>query len=165
MQEIIQTRQQRTPPPPPRPPIPVEVPDDTMLEDDDLPLGDPLEIAVLTLPPPPLPDAEPEEKEDEIFMIVEDMPEIVGGQAALFAALSYPVVAQRAGIEGMVIVEITVNPDGTASDAEVIRSAHEILDKTAVEAVLKQEFKPGRQRGRAVHVRMAIPVKFRLQNS
>jgi protein TonB len=165
LQEIIQTRQQLKPPPPPRPPIPVEVPNDVILEDDDLPLGDPLELVVLRLPPPPLPDAEPEEEEDELFVIVEQRPAIIGGQAALFAALEYPIVAQRAGIEGMVVVLVTVEPDGNPSDPEVLRSAHEILDKTAVEAVLKQQFTPGRQRGRAVRVRMAIPVKFTLRNS
>ncbi len=165
LQEIIQTRQKLKPPPPPRPPVPVEVPNDVILEDDDLPLGDPLDLAVLTLPPPPTPDAEPEEEEDELFVIVEEMPSIIGGQAALFAALEYPIIAQRAGIEGMVVVEITVEPDGSPSDPEVIRSAHEILDKTAVDAVLKQKFTPGRQRGRAVRVRMAIPVKFKLRNS
>ena len=108
------------PPPPPRPPIPVEVPNDVILEDDDLPLGDPLEFTALPLSPPPLPDKKPEALEDEIFLVVEEMPAIIGGQAALFAALTYPIVAQRAGIEGMVIIEITVEPDGTPSNPKVI---------------------------------------------
>ena len=164
MQEIVQTRQERKPPPPPRPPVPVEVPNDVILENDDFILGDPLELTMLT-PPPPLPDAEPEEDIDEPFMFVEHMPEIIGGQAALLASIEYPILAQRAGIEGMVVVEITVEKDGSPANPEVIRSAHEVLDKEAVEAVLEQRFEPGRQRGRAVRVRMAIPVKFRLQNS
>ncbi len=164
LQEIIQTRQQTMPPPPPRPPVPVEVPDDTILEDDDLPLGEPLDLMLLTsAPPPPPPASKPVVDEDEIFLVVEEMPAIVGGQAALFAALTYPMIAQRAGLEGTVVVQVTIGPDGTASDPEILRSAHEVLDKTAVEAVLKQEFTPGRQRGRAVRVRMAIPVRFKLQ--
>ena len=164
MQEIIQTRQDRKPPPPPRPPVPVEVPDDMILEDDDLPLGDLLELTELTPPPPPLPDKKPEPVEDEIFVIVEEQPTIIGGQAALSAALEYPLIAQRAGIEGMVVIQVTIEPDGTPGDPEVLRSAHDLLDQAALEAVLAQRFTPGRQRGKAVRVRMAIPVNFKLQN-
>ncbi len=163
MQEIIQTRQKLKPPPPPRPPVPVEVPDDVLLEDDDLPLGDPLDLVMLT-PPPPLPDKDPEEDmEDEPFAIVEEMPDIIGGQAALYASLEYPAVAQRAGIEGLVVVEVIVGTDGKPSDPKVMRSVHEILDQTAVEAVMEQRFTPGRQRNKPVRVRMAIPIKFKLK--
>ena len=38
MEEIVQTLQQELPPPPPRPPVPIEVPDDLVLDDVDLDL-------------------------------------------------------------------------------------------------------------------------------
>lgn len=34
MEEAIQTKQIETPPPPPRPPVPVEVPNDEIIEDE-----------------------------------------------------------------------------------------------------------------------------------
>ena len=165
MQEILQTRQEIKPPPPPPPPIPIEVPDDTILEDDELPLGDPLDFSEpLPLPPPPTPDPVTEFEEEELFTVVEEMPSIVGGHAALTASLNYPLIAQRAGIEGMVVVQIVVDTDGTPTDPVVVRSAHDVLDKEAVAAVMQQQFRPGRQRGKAVRVRMSIPVKFKLQS-
>ncbi len=37
MEEIVQTKQIETPPPPPRPPVPVEVPNDEIIEDEMMP--------------------------------------------------------------------------------------------------------------------------------
>lgn len=164
VQEIIQTRQDIKPPPPPRPPIPVEVPNDELLEEDDLMLDATLEIGLgAPLPPPPVQE-EPEDEnpEDEIFIVVEETPAIIGGMAALSADLEYPLMARRAGIEGMSVIRVVVNRDGTPSDATVIRSAHELLDQAALDAVVKQRYTPGRQRGVPVPVYMAIPVKFEL---
>ena len=166
VQEIIQTRQEIKPPPPPRPPIPVEVPNDEILEEDDLVLDATLDIGLgAALPPPPVHE-EPEDEgpEDEIFIIVEETPTIIGGMAALSADLEYPLLARRAGIEGTSVIRIVVNRDGTPSDATVLRSAHELLDQAALDAVVKQRYTPGRQRGVPVPVYMAIPVKFELND-
>ncbi len=166
VQEIIQTRQDIKPPPPPRPPIPVEVPNDEVLEEDDLTFDAALDIGIgAPLPPPPaLEQPEDEGPEDEIFIIVEEMPTIVGGLSALSADLEYPLLARRAGIEGTSVIRVLVNRDGTPSDATVLRSAHDLLDQAALDAVLKQRFTPGRQRGAPVLVYMALPVRFALSD-
>ena len=165
MEEIAQTRQIERPPPPPRPPVPVEVPNDTVLEDVELDLDVSLdvELAVSDLPPPP-PDqtASDEPAEPEIFLAVEQMPEMVGGMAALVASLEYPEIARKAELDGMVVVQIVIPPSGVPQDPKVVRSVARVLDNAAVEAVMKQTFIPGRQRGRAVTVAMNIPVIFRL---
>ena len=162
MEEIVQTAQIEKPPPPPRPPVPVEVPNDTILDDMDLDLDMTLDLneAVLDLPPPP---AEPSvvEDEEEIFAVVEKMPEIIGGIAELYKHVSYPPIARKSGIEGTVVVQIIVDSNGVPSNPQVVRSAHEILDK-AVAGVMKLRFEPARQRARAVSVYMTIPVKFDL---
>jgi protein TonB len=165
LEEVVQTKQVAKPPPPPRPPVPVEVPDDEVLDDDDLVLDASLDLAAtLDVPPPPPPSEEEEEEEDlnEIFVAVEEMPEIIGGVARLQSLVDYPEIARKAQMEGMVVVRVVVNLDGTPSDPEVIRSAGAALDKAAVEAVMKLEFKPGRQRNRPVRTLMAIPVRFEL---
>lgn len=166
--EIIQTRQLVKPPPPPRPPVPVVVPDDEILQDDDLDLDASLDIGaplVAAGPPPPAEEPVDDEPEREFFVVVEEMPEMVGGMAALSKDLVYPMAARRAGIEGMVVVQVLVDATGTPSRPEVTKAVHTILDEAAVEAVLKQRFKPGRQRGKAVPVMMAIPVRFRFMES
>ena len=163
MEEIMQTAQIEKPPPPPRPPIPVEVPNDEILEDIDLDLDVSLDLdaVAVDLPPPP---AEPaEEVEKEIFVIVEKAPEIIGGLNELYKYVSYPQIARKAGIDGVVVVQIVVQPDGTPSDPTVLRGVHELLDKEAVQGVMQLSFKPGMQRARPVPVYMSIPVRFELK--
>lgn len=165
LEEIVPTKQVVKPPPPPRPPVPVEVPDDEVLADDDLVLDAALDMtASLDVPPPPPPSDEPEEEEDvdEIFVAVEEMPEIIGGVAHLQSLVEYPEIARKAQMEGTVVVRVVVNLDGSPSNPEVLRSAGAALDKAAVEAVMKLEFTPGRQRNRPVRTLMAIPVRFQL---
>lgn len=163
MEEILQTTQLEKPPPPPRPPVPVEVPNDDILDDIELDLDASLDLdeVIVDLPPPP---AEPavEEDEEEIFLVVEKMPEIIGGLGELYKYVKYPEVARKAGIEGTVVVQIVVTPDGKPSQPTVLRGVHELLDKEAVQGVMQLSFKPAMQRARAVPVYMTIPVRFDL---
>jgi protein TonB len=169
MEEVTQTQQEVKPPPPPRPPVPVEVPNDVVLDDEDLNLDATLDLdaPLAELPPPPPPpqeEAQPEEEEAEIFVVVEEMPEIIGGTAQIYKYLEYPDIARKAGMEGLVVVQIVVEPDGKPANPVIARSAGEVLDKAAIEAVMKLSFKPGKQRGVPVRVRMAIPIRFRLRD-
>jgi len=165
LQEIAQTVQQTLPPPPPRPPVPIAVADDELPYDFDLDFDASLDLdAIVESPPPPAPsDSEDDrDSEPEIFVVVEDLPEIIGGVARLAAAVKYPPIARQAQLEGLVVVKIVVNADGTPSNPEILKSPGSALDKAAIDAVMKQQFKPGRQRGRAVAAYMAIPVRFQL---
>ena len=166
MEEIIQTRQLRTPPPPPRPPVPVVVPDDEIIEEDELDLDASLDLteALAAMPPPPpAPEDEEEENlEERVFIVVEQMPEMIGGLAALLDDLEYPPFAQKAGLEGMVVIHVIIDKEGRPDSAYVYKSVHKMLDEAAVAAVLKQRFEPGRQRNRPVRVGLSIPVHFRL---
>ena len=165
LQEIAQTVQRTLPPPPPRPPVPIVVADDELREDNDLDFDASLDIAEMTeLPPPPVEANQEEEQyqEPEIFEVVEDLPEIIGGAAKLAADVKYPQLARQAGLQGLVVVKIIVNADGTPSDPVILKSPGSALDNAAVDAVMAQQFRPGRQRGRAVAAYMAIPVRFQL---
>ena len=55
-----------------------------------------------------------------------------------------------------------IDEQGVPTEPEVIRSVHATLDDAALEAVMKQRFTPGKQRGRAVRVKISIPVRFSL---
>lgn len=165
MEEIQQTMQIEKPPPPPRPPVPVEVPNDLILDEElALDLDASLDInAAVNLPPPPPPTAEADEEEEpEIFITVEEMPELIGGMAALNRELDYPETAQRAGVEGTVVVQVIVDENGTPTQPSVLKSVHESLDREAVRAVMEMDFTPGKQRNRPVRVRTNVPVRFRL---
>ncbi|MBO6576207.1 MAG: energy transducer TonB [Rhodothermales bacterium] len=168
MEEIQQTQQVERPPPPPRPPVPVEVPNDVILDDEvlDMDVSLDLDAPALVLPPPPAPPAAEvaEEVEPEIFVVVEEMPQIIGGAAKVYEHLEYPDIARQASVEGLSIIQFVVEPDGTPSNLTVARSASEVLDKAAMEAVAQLRFVPGKQRGKPVRVSMAIPIRFRLES-
>ena len=68
-------------------------------------------------------------------------------------------------MEGLVIVQVVVEPDGTGSNPIVAKSAGKVLDDAAIEAVKQLRYKPGRQRGRAVRVKLAIPIRFMLKGT
>ncbi|MEX0773750.1 MAG: energy transducer TonB [Balneolales bacterium] len=164
MDEVIQTEQIETPPPPPRPPVPVEVPNDEVLDDDSFDLDSDLDMdEPMDLPPPPPPDEE-EEEETEVFQVVENMPEPEGGIEAIYDNLEYPDVARRAGIEGRVSVQFTVDESGNVSDAQVLRGIGGGADEEAINAIRGTQWTPGRQRGQAVPVRFVYTVQFRLSN-
>lgn len=75
----------------------------------------------------------------------------------------YPAYAWRRGIEGRVVLNVTVTPDGRTKDVSVAQSSrNEALDEAAVVAVRKWRFHPARESGRAVASRLMVPVIFRL---
>jgi len=164
MEDVTQTKQELRPPPPPRPPVPVEVPNDAIIEDEPIDLDASLDLEeALDVPaPPPTPEAEEEADEPEIFIVVEERPELIGGLAALQQAVEYPEFAKKAGIEGTVFVQFIVDENGMVQDAQVTRGVHRLLDEAALDAIRSVRFKPGRQRGRPVKVQMSLPVRFRL---
>ncbi len=165
IEEVLPTQQIEKPPPPPRPPVPVEVPDDEILEDDDLDLDATLDIdePLSDLPPPPPPAEEEEEPEPEIFVIVEEMPQLIGGLAEIQKKIRYPEIAKKAGVEGRVIVQFVVDEQGRVVDPVVVRGIGAGCDEEAVRAVSQARFKPGRQRGKPVKVKMSLPITFRLK--
>lgn len=172
IEEIEQTYQREVLPPPPGMPPPVEVPDDYVVEDVNIDLDIRLDLDRTVLPPPPPPavaEAPPPPAperviEEEIFEAVEQMPELIGGLAAVQEHIRYPEMARLAGIEGVVHVQFVVDENGNVTNPVVVRGIGGGLDEAAVEAVLKVRFQPGMQRGRPVKVRYAIPIRFRLQS-
>jgi protein TonB len=168
VEEIEQTRQIDRPPPPPKPPAPVEVPDEEVTEEIDLDLDMDLDLdeAPSDLPPPPPPPAdepEPEPEEPEIFVIVENPPELIGGLEGLQQRIQYPELARRAGIEGTVFVQFVVDENGNVQDPVCVRDPGGQTCEEALRAVSASKFQPGKQRGKPVKVRFSLPVKFRLR--
>lgn len=108
------------------------------------------------------------QKEEEIFMVVEKMPEFPGGMAELMKFLQknikYPSISQENGVQGRVIVQFVVNSDGSIVDPVVMKSVDPYLDKEALRVVKSMpKWNPGEQRGKPVRVKFTLPVQFRLQ--
>ena len=111
---------------------------------------------------------EEEVEEQQIFQVVEEMPEFPGGMAECLKFLAknikYPTIAQENGVQGRVIVQFVVNQDGSIVDPVVVRSVDPYLDKEALRVIkMMPKWKPGKQRGKAVRVKYTVPVTFKLQ--
>lgn len=105
---------------------------------------------------------------EEIFFIVEEMPEFPGGEQALrdFIAKTvvYPDAAVKKGIQGKVYVTFIVGTDGNVKDAKIARGVDPSLDAEALRVVGKMNgWKPGKQRGKVVNVSYTVPINFKLQ--
>jgi protein TonB len=74
----------------------------------------------------------------------------------------YPPMAQSVKVQGDVIIEATIGPDGKVQNAKVLRSVP-LLDQAAVAAVLAWEYTPTLLNGQPVPVIMTVTVRFRLQ--
>ncbi|BDD11302.1 protein TonB [Fulvitalea axinellae] len=167
IEEVVNTTQ---PPPPPPPKIQqpqiVEVPDEEEIEEEievdlDVEITEETEVEEVVFEEPA------EEEAEEIFTIVEDQPEYPGGLKAFYKQvgkkLKYPSQARRMGVEGKVYVQFVVDKDGTLTEITVAKGIGAGCDEEAIR-VLKTlpKWKPGKQRGRAVKVRMVIPIHFKL---
>jgi protein TonB len=73
----------------------------------------------------------------------------------------YPPIAVSALIEGIVILEATVDDRGAVKDARVLRS-HGILDAAAVRAVEQWRYEPLLLNGRATPFVLTVTVSFSL---
>jgi protein TonB len=74
----------------------------------------------------------------------------------------YPPIAQSARVQGIVIIEATIGPNGKVQDARVLRSIP-LLDAAALEAVRQWEYTPTLLNGVPVPVVMTVTVNFTLQ--
>lgn len=70
-----------------------------------------------------------------------------------------PPTAVQAGITGVVIIELTIAPDGTVAGARVLRSIP-LLDQAALDAVRQWRYTPTLLNGTAVPVIMTVTVNF-----
>ena len=111
---------------------------------------------------------ESSDEDEEVFMVVEEMPEFPGGMYALMKYFSenmlYPKVAVENGIQGRVLCQFTVWKDGSIRDIVVVRGVDRSLDREAVRLIENMpKWKPAKQRGKAVACKYTVPVSFRLQ--
>jgi protein TonB len=110
------------------------------------------EIGVPQPPSPPPPVAQ-----KPVRLSAYEMPRKVHEAAPL-----YPTIAQKAGIEGVVIIEAVIAVDGSVRDARVLKSVA-LLDRAAIDAVKQWRYAPTRLNGVAVPVIVTVTVQFRLQ--
>jgi len=100
---------------------------------------------------------------EDIYLLVDEMPEIIGGMQALYNRVSYPARARQQGLEGRVVLQYLVDTQGRVVDPIVVLSPHPLLSNAALNALKGVRFTPGKQQGEHVPVLLQMPIVFRLQ--
>lgn len=75
----------------------------------------------------------------------------------------YTVEAKAAKIQGTVLLECVVQPDGTIGNVEVTKPLDDGLDEEAIRAVRQWRFEPGKKDGKPVPVRITLEMTFTLR--
>jgi protein TonB len=109
-----------------------------------------------------------EEKEEEPFKFVEQMPTFPNGESAMMKYLrdniKYPNIARENGISGRVIVQFVVSKDGEIKNAKVVRGIGGGCNEEALRVVnAMPRWVPGKHNGRTVPVTFTLPILFELQ--
>ncbi len=176
VEEMVPITQETPPPPPEAPKIPllsdqIDIVDDDIKVDDDMfmNLEDNANLGVEITDYVEQVEEEQVEEEAIPFQLVEEKPKFQGGDANEFSKwvnskLVYPEIAKENGVQGRVVLQFTVNPDGSVSGVKVLRGVDASLDKEAVRVVSSSpKWTPGKQRDRAVKVTYTFPVIFQLR--
>lgn len=131
--------------------------------------------------PPPLPPVEEEDKIDEIWKHVENMPRFPGCEDSglkkkekehcaqktmlefIYSNIKYPHIARENGIEGTVVLQFVVDKDGSINDLKIVKDIGGGCGAEAKRVLkLMPTWIPGNQQGRKVKVQYNIPVKYKL---
>jgi len=91
------------------------------------------------------------------FVAIESQPELIQRAAAV-----YPEIARKMGLQGRVTVEVTIDAQGKPIQAKVVKSASDVFNEAAVEAVMKYKFKPAMMSTGPVTSKIMIPIDFRM---
>ncbi len=138
----------------------------------------------------PLPDPTPDEpepirieeeepeieipEEDVVFDVPEAPPSEPTGPINVTAEVTppekisgpdprYTEIARKAGVEGVVILRVIINKQGTVESVKLLKKLGFGLDEEAVRAVKQWKFKPALLNGKPVAVYYNLTVHFRLQ--
>ncbi|MEO9966858.1 MAG: M56 family metallopeptidase [Reichenbachiella sp.] len=104
---------------------------------------------------------------DGAYDMVDVQPAPAGGMTEFYSYitqnLKYPTAAKEAGVEGRVFVQFILDESGNFKDVKAIKGIGSGCDKAAVEIVKNApKWTPGLIDGKAVSVRMVLPISFHL---
>ncbi|NPA80262.1 MAG: energy transducer TonB [Thermotogae bacterium] len=151
----LQTEFEEPPPPPPKPKVslPEEIEEvESEAEQDTIDIAETTEFSEEDLPAPPT-----DTLVREVFEVDEPPEPVVNVQP------EYPDIARQAGLEGKVLVEAVIDENGNVVDARIKYSSNEIFNEAALAAMRKMKFKPAKQKGIPVKVRIIQPFIFKLR--
>ncbi len=104
---------------------------------------------------------------DRPFTTVEIMPRYPGGDDEMFKFigenLKYPESAEKANIQGRVIIRFVVDKEGNVIEPKVLRGVDPACDAESLRVIsMMPKWTPGKQNGKEVAVYFTIPIIFKI---
>lgn len=79
------------------------------------------------------------------------------------SAPQYPIIAQKRGFQGTVVLEVLIDKDGSVGELQLFTSSgHKILDRAAMASVKGWLFVPGMRGNEKVEMWVRVPIRFQL---
>jgi protein TonB len=143
------------------------------------PIIQPVTKAIPKAEPLPEVEAPPIER---VFVVVEEMPRFKGCEDItdnkkersscatnkllqyIYSQIKYPPIARGSGIEGTVVIQFTIEKDGSITDINIVKDVGGGCSAEAARVVRGMpDWIPGKQRNEKVRVRYNLPIKYKLQ--
>jgi protein TonB len=103
---------------------------------------------------------------DSVFVVVETMPEPIGGyqkfRQTIVENVRYPAAARRSNAMGKVFIQFTVNENADLTNFKTVKGIGYGCDEEAIRVLKLTQWKPGKQRGKPVKVKLVQQVSFQL---
>ena len=98
--------------------------------------------------------------------LVEHHPTFPEGDPRVWIAqhLRYPADLDVTDVQGIVVCQFVIEPDGSISNVKVVRSVYPSLDREAVRVIKSMpKWDPGTLDGEPIRSKYTLPIKFQLQ--
>ncbi len=120
----------------------------------------------------PMESAKPEAA--SALLEIEKLPEFPGGMQALFSYLAaniqYPEAAKRAGAEGKIMLQITIDKNGSVSQVAAVptekaggNQRQDMIDEAIRVVAAMPKWAPAYKNGAAVSCSLTLPIQFKLE--
>ncbi len=107
---------------------------------------------------------------DEVYSIVEKMPEFPGGPMEMMKyiqkSIQYPQSAKEDGLTGKIFLRFVVSAEGSIANVQILKGIKkcQACNKEAVRVIRNMpKWKPGTQNGKPVPVFFNLPINFHLK--
>ena len=115
-------------------------------------------------------DSQPDESEPIPYQLIEVKPTFMGGDMNTFSAwvasqIIYPLEAISKGVSGRVVMQFTIERDGSVTNIKMLRGTDPLLDNEAYRIIrTSPKWTPGKHHGKLQRCTYTVPVLFNLEN-
>ena len=101
----------------------------------------------------------------QVFQMIETKAEFPGGRSAWLTYLGdnlrYPKALKKEKIKGQVIVKVLIDPTGTVSKVEIVKSLHPLIDEEVIRVIMgSPKWQPATQNSKSVQMTFTQPISF-----